>query len=133
MPFSAVIFKTVALLSFVKVKALFCILYTGENEMCDNKKQMCVDLLTSMYARILARGEVRYPKRGDFTDKEVCAIKAHLGPWPRALEIAGIKPPREDNIKEKTKEKRINARRRKRGMQISDDNGTVAKTNEGEK
>jgi hypothetical protein len=36
-------------------------------------------------------GEERYPKRADFTEDEVSAIKAYLGPWPRALEKAGLK------------------------------------------
>jgi len=75
---------------------------------------------------------VRYPKRGDFTDGEVCAIKAHLGPWPRALEIADIKPLRDDDVKAKNREKRINARRRARGVQGLGGNGTVAQINKGE-
>ena len=36
------------------------------------------------------------PKKSDFTDWQVMMIKSHLGPWPRALEKAGVKPPRED-------------------------------------
>ena len=40
------------------------------------------------------------------------AIKAFFGPWPRALEAAGIKPPRDDDRKERNKEKRIRAKRR---------------------
>jgi hypothetical protein len=43
----------------------------------------------------------------------VVAIKAFLGPWPRALEKAGIKAPREDDKLEKNKEKRIRAKRRR--------------------
>ena len=39
------------------------------------------------------------------------AIKAFLGPWPRALEAAGIKPPRDDDRIEKNREKRIRAKR----------------------
>jgi hypothetical protein len=41
------------------------------------------------------------------------AIKAFLGPWPRALEKAGVKPPREDDRVLKNKEKRIRAKRRR--------------------
>lgn len=33
------------------------------------------------------------PTKSDFTAEEVCAIKAFLGPWPRALEAAGLKSP----------------------------------------
>lgn len=34
----------------------------------------------------------RMPVKGDFDDVQVCRIKAALGPWPRALERAGLKP-----------------------------------------
>lgn len=33
----------------------------------------------------------RLPKRSDFSEAEVVAIKAFLGPMPRALEAAGLK------------------------------------------
>ena len=33
----------------------------------------------------------RLPKKSDFTQSEVCLIKAKLGPWNRALEEAGLK------------------------------------------
>lgn len=45
------------------------------------------------------------PKKSDFTDWQVMMIKSHLGPWPRALEKAGVKPPRDDKkIISKTRE-----------------------------
>ena len=31
------------------------------------------------------------PKKSDFDSATVCRIKAFLGPWPRALETAGLK------------------------------------------
>lgn len=34
----------------------------------------------------------RLPVKGDFDDVQVCRIKGALGPWPRALEKAGLKP-----------------------------------------
>ena len=40
----------------------------------------------------------RLPKKDDFDDKDVVFIKGMLGPWPRALEKAGIKQPAK-NIK----------------------------------
>ena len=55
----------------------------------------CLRLLKETYARLREMGEERYPKRADFSESEVVAIKAFLGPWPRALEAAGLKPPRE--------------------------------------
>ena len=33
----------------------------------------------------------RLPKKSDFTQSEVCLIKAKLGHWNRALEEAGLK------------------------------------------
>ncbi len=73
----------------------------------------CILLLRAKAASLTAAGESRYPKRSDFTDREVVAIKAHLGPWPRALEAAGLKPPREDDRLQKNREKRIRAKRRR--------------------
>ncbi len=55
--------------------------------------EMCCRLLREQYARLQADGAHRYPRRADFSAEEVVAIKAFLGPWPRALERAGIKMP----------------------------------------
>lgn len=60
-------------------------------------KSDCIMLLLEKQAELLKNDEHRYPKRADFTEREVVAIKAFLGPWPRALEAAGIKPPREQS------------------------------------
>lgn len=54
-------------------------------------KEKCVKLLCEKYETLQKNGENRYPKRSDFSEREVVAIKAFLGPWPRALENAGIK------------------------------------------
>ena len=75
------------------------------------KKDDCIVLLQEKYKQLLKNGEQRFPKRSDFSDKEVVAIKAFLGPWPRALEAAGIKAPRDDDKAQKNKEKRILAKR----------------------
>ncbi len=62
-------------------------------------------------SRVLAdSGEARLPRRSDFSDEEVVAIKAFLGPWPRALEAAGLKPPRISPPR--GREKRIRAKQR---------------------
>ena len=74
------------------------------------KKDDCVILLNNKYRELQAQGLKRYPQRSDFEDREVVAIKAFLGPWPRALEAAGIKPPRDDNRPQRNKEKRIRAK-----------------------
>ena len=63
--------------------------------MSDKKynKEDCLVLLNEKYEALQAQGIDRYPQRSDFEEREVVAIKAFLGPWPRALEAAGIKPP----------------------------------------
>lgn len=59
-------------------------------------KADCLALLQEKQTFLTAQGETRYPRRSDFSEREVVAIKAFLGPWPRALEAAGLKPPREE-------------------------------------
>lgn len=34
----------------------------------------------------------KYPTKADFDERTRIKIKAALGPWPRALEAAGVKP-----------------------------------------
>ena len=65
--------------------------------MSDRKysKEDCLVLLNDKYKELRAQGLSRYPRRSDFEVREVVAIKAFLGPWPRALEVANIKPPRD--------------------------------------
>ena len=81
--------------------------------MSDKKynKEDSVLLLQNKYAQLKAEGLSRYPQRSDFEEREVVAIKAFLGPWPRALEAAGVKPPRKDDRSQKNQEKRIRAKR----------------------
>ena len=74
-------------------------------------KESSIELLRNKQVLLRSQGIERYPQRSDFTDEEVVAIKAFLGPWPRALEAAGLKPPRDDGRPQRTKEKRIRAKR----------------------
>ena len=74
------------------------------------KKEDCLILLQNKYQELQKEGISRYPQRSDFEDREVVAIKAFLGPWPRALEAAGIKHPRDDDRPQRNKEKRIRAK-----------------------
>ena len=76
-------------------------------------KEEAVELLREASEKLSSNGETRYPRRSDFTDREVEAIKAHLGPWPRALETAGLKPPRPFDRIERNREKRRAAKRRR--------------------
>lgn len=56
----------------------------------DEKKQWAVQQL------IMKSEELgRVPKKSDFDAVEVSRIKAFLGPWPRALEAAGLKEPKD--------------------------------------
>ena len=70
-------------------------------------KGICISLLRSKYAQ---GGEL--PKKSDFTQEEIMAIKSFFGPWPRALEAAGIKEPRDGIRIQHNREKRIRAKRR---------------------
>ena len=54
-----------------------------------NKKDYAADLL-----RQKAENLGRVPKKADFDPLEISHIKAYLGPWPRALEYAGLKEPK---------------------------------------
>ena len=56
----------------------------------------------------------RVPLRADFDSSEVCLIKQKLGPWPRALEAAGLKEPPEITAAEKSREKRERSRKRRK-------------------
>lgn len=76
-------------------------------------REDCIKLLTDKSRALRSAGEERYPQRRDFTDAEVCAIKAQLGQWPRALEAAGLKPMRDDDRPQRNLEKRIRAKRRR--------------------
>ena len=56
----------------------------------EEKKAWAEDLLRKKYAEL-----GRLPTKKDFDDVACSQIKAYLGPWPRALESAGLKPPKE--------------------------------------
>lgn len=55
----------------------------------DEKLKWAVEQLTNK-----AREVGRLPKKDDFDDISRSRIKAYLGPWPRALEAAGLKVPK---------------------------------------
>ncbi len=69
------------------------------------------DCITLLRQKASALAGQRYPKRSDFSPEQVGAIKSHLGPWPRALETAGVKEPRTDDRPERNRQKRIRAKR----------------------
>lgn len=57
--------------------------------MSDEKKHWAVALLRAKAAELN-----RPPRKDDFDEATRARIKAFLGPWPRALEAAGLKAPR---------------------------------------
>lgn len=56
----------------------------------DEKKQWAAEQLQKKYEEL-----GRLPMKGDFDAVTLSRIKAFLGPWPRALEAAGLKEPRQ--------------------------------------
>jgi hypothetical protein len=62
----------------------------------------CIELINNKYKEL-----GRLPKKTDFSFHEVAAIKSHFGPWPRALEAAGVKDSKPVTKKQQREEKRI--------------------------
>ena len=56
----------------------------------DDKKSWAADLLRQKEKQL-----GRMPRKDDFDEATRSRIKAFLGPWPRALEAAGLKEPKE--------------------------------------
>lgn len=79
-------------------------------------KNACIALLRDKQQSLSVQGLERFPQRGDFDVEQVVAIKAAFGPWPRALEAAGIKPPRPGDPKKCTREKHIRSKRGRTGV-----------------
>ena len=78
------------------------------------QKEDCLTLLQAKAKALAKEGICRFPKRSDFSEEEVVAIKAFLGPWPRALEAAGLKEKREGDQAQRNRDKRILAKRKRR-------------------
>ena len=55
----------------------------------EEKRAWEEDLLRKKYQQL-----GRLPTKKDFDDITCSRIKAYLGPWPRALESAGLKQPK---------------------------------------
>ncbi len=61
----------------------------GDTEGMTEKQNWAVEQLQMRHGQL-----GRLPKKEDFDPVTLSRIKAFLGPWPRALEAAGLKPPR---------------------------------------
>ncbi len=94
----------------------------------DEKRLAALQLLVTKSAEL-----GRLPKRSDFSPEEVCFIKQKLGPFPRALEAAGLKKSARPPAAVRSKQKRRRAAiRRKLAKQISDGQPPSAEINETE-
>lgn len=69
-------------------------------------KDKCILLLRDMM-----QSTGRFPKKSDFSEDEVAMIKSYFGPWPRALEAAGLKESKADSKKIRRLEKKIQKKR----------------------
>lgn len=78
--------------------------------MSERTKEEYLDLL-----RAVAVKENRLPKKGDFSPDDVNRIKGFFGPWPWALEAAGLKESKQEERKQRNYEKRQRARLRRKG------------------
>ena len=63
----------------------------------EEKKAWAEALLRKKYVEL-----GRLPTKKAFYDVACSQITAYLGPWPRAVEAAGLKKPKEKKTKEET-------------------------------
>ena len=77
-------------------------------------KEECISILQKKSAET-----GRFPKKNDFSDEEVACIKSYCGPWPHALEEAGVKPSEKEERLTKAKEKHIRAKINRRNAKIN--------------
>ena len=71
--------------------ALSAILYKGGKQVISDEKKAWAEEVLRRKKEELGR----LPTKKDFDDVTCSQIKAFLGPWPRALEAAGLKQPKE--------------------------------------
>lgn len=77
----------------------------------DDKTEYALNMLKSKYSEL-----GRIPIRSDFESSDVCFIKQKLGPWPRALERAGLKESLKPSAADKSREKRKCAKEKRRTL-----------------
>ena len=70
--------------------------------MAEKDKDFYISML-----RDIAQKEGRLPKKSDFSEYDVMRIKGFFGPWPWALEAAGLKEPKHLQKAQKNREKRL--------------------------
>lgn len=88
----------------------FCRIFEGGCAVAyDDKREQALRMLTEKASEL-----GRLPKRGDFDPEDVCFIKQKLGPFPRALEQAGLKPVLRPPAALRSKQKRKRAAERRK-------------------
>lgn len=80
----------------------------------ENTREYYINLLQKV-----AENEKRLPKKSDFAEADVNRIKGLFGPWPWALEAAGLKVSKQEARKEKNREKHLRSRERRRQFKAS--------------
>ena len=75
----------------------------------EEKYENAIKLLCDKHAEL-----GRLPLKQDFEDNEVRFIKQKLGPWPRALEAAGLKEVTGMSSKEKNRIKRARMKEKRK-------------------
>ncbi|MGN1168820.1 MAG: homing endonuclease associated repeat-containing protein [Acutalibacteraceae bacterium] len=76
--------------------------------MAENDKNFYISKL-----RDIADKEGRLPKKSDFSEYDVMRIKGLFGPWPWALEAAGLKEPKHLQKAQKNREKRLSKKEKR--------------------
>lgn len=92
----------------------------GNHRMASNLTKE--DMIALLQAKAATLG--CFPQKSDFSEYEVSMIKAYFGPWPRALEAAGIKEISQNYLRKKKnhKKKRIESKARKRVYKVTQKN-----------
>lgn len=68
--------------------------------------------------KAVAAKEKRLPQKSDFSVEDVNRIKGFFGPWPWALEAAGLKESKQEQRRQKNYEKRQRSRARRAGTDL---------------
>ena len=77
------------------------------------KKENRIRLLREKSEHLRVLRENCYPGRSDFSEREVLAIWAFRGLWPRALEAAELKTPKDDGNSTRDREQRQRAKQQR--------------------
>lgn len=77
--------------------------------MVEKDKNYYIKLLQDMSAK-----QGRLPQKSDFNEYDVMRIKGFFGPWPWALEEAGLKPAKKQQRVEKNRQKHLSSKEKRK-------------------